>query len=58
MNDALLEYLIETDARAARLAREAAITARTAPREQVALSDRILEWWLRRSTWRLVRLRA
>lgn len=57
MNYALLEYLAEKNARPTWAAGES-VPSQAASRPRVALSDRILSWWLKRSTWRLVRLRA
>ncbi|MFT5683019.1 MAG: hypothetical protein ACI8RZ_003946 [Myxococcota bacterium] len=57
MNYALLEYLAEKNANPAWAAGESApVQKSTLP--PVPLSDRILSWWLKRSRWRLVRLRA
>ena len=59
MNYALIEYLAthENRHREATQAR-APYRAERSDSERLSLSDRILRWWLRRSTWRLVRLRT
>ena len=59
MNYALLEYLAAHENRPHWSAGAGApLHTETRPHERLALADRILRWWLRRSTWRLVRLRV
>ena len=59
MNYALIEYLAEKEHRP-HWAPGASATARTETAGELAerIAERILTWWLRRSTWRLVRLRT
>ena len=59
MNYALIEYLATCERRQQLSAERSAPLKKEAVRhERQALTDRILRWWLRRSTWRLVRLRS
>ena len=58
MNYALPEYLAEKNTRPSWAAGEGFPAEPSTAHPKVALSDRILVWWLKRSTWRLVCLRV
>ena len=60
MTHAMLEYLAEKNARPAWAAGQGNEARREVPirAASMSLSDRILRWWLRRSKWRMVRLRV